>query len=357
MSEITDYRIIGLKTSIHSLRLRIGLLWSYLNKKNQTNPENYYKEKDSHKTKFRKDLTKKNNDQEVLSEYKNYIDNDPSFSNKSQKINLHDKRTISSNADNGLITLLPGECAINQGEKGDSAFLIISGSFNVEIDDKVIGGMSSGEIFGELSLILAEKKLREDLREKFTQQEQIKIEEKKIIAEELKRKQELERKKIELKKQKIAEQQKLKEERIERKLLAKKQEEERKLTEKRRIIEEKKLREQIKKEQKEKKKQLKLEKLAEQTRLKEERERRKQLEKRLIEQKRIEEKRMLSKKRQKEEEEKREDLAQKKNQKLKKSKELDEKNTVQNELFKKITKKQVDERTLESEKKESNHRS
>ena len=158
MSEITDYRIIGLKTSIHSLRLRIGLLWSYLNKKNQTNPENYYKKKDSHKTKFRKDLTKKNNDQEVLGEYKNYIDNDPSFSNKSQKINLHDKRTISSNADNGLITLLPGECAINQGEKGDSAFLIISGSFNVEIDDKVIGGMSSGEIFGELSLILGEER-------------------------------------------------------------------------------------------------------------------------------------------------------------------------------------------------------
>ena len=55
--------------------------------------------------------------------------------------------------------MLPGECAINQGEeKGNSAFLIISGSFNVEINNKVVGGMSSGEIFGELSLILGEKR-------------------------------------------------------------------------------------------------------------------------------------------------------------------------------------------------------
>ena len=35
MSEITDYRITGLKTSIHSLRLRIGFLWNYLNKQNK----------------------------------------------------------------------------------------------------------------------------------------------------------------------------------------------------------------------------------------------------------------------------------------------------------------------------------
>ena len=67
------------------------------------------------------------------------------------------KKTLSKN-DNGLITLLPGECAINQGEKGNSAFLIISGSFNVEINNKVIGGMSSGEIFGELSLILGQER-------------------------------------------------------------------------------------------------------------------------------------------------------------------------------------------------------
>ena len=102
MPEITDYRITGLKTSIHSLRLRIA------NKKLKNNK-------------------------------------------------LDEKRSISKN-DNGLITLLPGECAINQGEKGNSAFLIISGSFNVEINNKVVGGMSSGEIFGELSLILGENR-------------------------------------------------------------------------------------------------------------------------------------------------------------------------------------------------------
>ena len=82
----------------------------------------------------------------------------PIFLNKKLKNNkLDEKKSISKN-DNGLITLLPGECAINQGEKGNSAFLIISGSFNVEINDKVVGGMSSGEIFGELSLILGEEK-------------------------------------------------------------------------------------------------------------------------------------------------------------------------------------------------------
>ena len=158
MPEITDYRIIGLKTSIHSLRLRIGLLWNYLNKKNKTNPANYIKEEGSLKTEPENDLTKKNYDQEGLSEYKNDLDKEPNLTKKKQKINDQDETNITSNIDNGLITLLPGECAVNQGEKGDSAFLIISGSFNVEIDNKVIGGMSSGEIFGELSLILGEER-------------------------------------------------------------------------------------------------------------------------------------------------------------------------------------------------------
>ena len=42
MPEITDYRITGLKTSIHSLRLRIGFLWSYINKQNKEKFETYY---------------------------------------------------------------------------------------------------------------------------------------------------------------------------------------------------------------------------------------------------------------------------------------------------------------------------
>ena len=144
MPEITDYRITGLKTSIHSLRLRIGFLWSYLNKQN--------------KEKFETNHLDKKNIKKDLSANKSNFDKKTNISNKKLKNNkLDEKRSISKN-DNGLITLLPGECAINQGEKGNSAFLIISGSFNVEINNKVVGGMSSGEIFGELSLILGENR-------------------------------------------------------------------------------------------------------------------------------------------------------------------------------------------------------
>ena len=144
MPEITDYRITGLKTSIHSLRLRIGFLWSYLNKQN--------------KEKFETNHLEKKNIKKELPTNKSNLDKKTNSSDKKIKNNkLDEKRSLSKN-DNGLITLLPGECAINQGEKGNSAFLIISGSFNVEINDKVVGGMSSGEIFGELSLILGEER-------------------------------------------------------------------------------------------------------------------------------------------------------------------------------------------------------
>ena len=144
MPEITDYRITGLKTSIHSLRLRIGFLWSYLNKQN--------------KEKFEINHLDKKNIKKDLSANKSNLDKKTNISNKKLKNNKLDKKRSISKNDNGLITLLPGECAINQGEKGNSAFLIISGSFNVEINDKVVGGMSSGEIFGELSLILGEER-------------------------------------------------------------------------------------------------------------------------------------------------------------------------------------------------------
>ena len=144
MPEITDYRITGLKTSIHSLRLRIGFLWSYLNKQN--------------KAKLESDGLAKKNINKGFSKNQSDLDKKTDLLNKKYKNNNLDKKKPNSREDNGLITLLPGECAINQGEKGNSAFLIISGSFNVEINDKVIGGMSSGEIFGELSLILGEER-------------------------------------------------------------------------------------------------------------------------------------------------------------------------------------------------------
>ena len=144
MPEITDYRITGLKISIHSLRLRIGFLWSYLNKQN--------------KVKLAPDGLAKKNINKGLPKNKSDVDQKTNLLNKKYKNNNLDSKKSTSKEDNGLITLLPGECAINQGEKGNSAFLIISGSFNVEINDKVIGGMSSGEIFGELSLILGEER-------------------------------------------------------------------------------------------------------------------------------------------------------------------------------------------------------
>ena len=72
----------------------------------------------------------------------------------------------------------------------------------------------------------------------------------------------------------------------------------------------------------------------------------------MLEQKKIEEKRKLSEKRKREEEEKKKVLAQQKIQKWEKTKKLDENNTNENDLFKKTSKKkEIDHRTLESDKK------
>ena len=56
------------------------------------------------------------------------------------------------------LRILPDQCVFKQGDVGDAAFLILSGSFNVERDEVKVGKISSGEIFGELSLILGEKR-------------------------------------------------------------------------------------------------------------------------------------------------------------------------------------------------------
>ena len=70
------------------------------------------------------------------------------------KINQNEEKKVIN--DDNKIKVLAGDCIVKQGDKGDSAFLILSGSFNVEIDNKVVGSMMPGEIFGELSLILGE---------------------------------------------------------------------------------------------------------------------------------------------------------------------------------------------------------
>ena len=56
------------------------------------------------------------------------------------------------------LRILPDQCVFKQGDDGDAAFLILSGSFNVERNSINVGKISSGEIFGELSLILGEKR-------------------------------------------------------------------------------------------------------------------------------------------------------------------------------------------------------
>ena len=56
------------------------------------------------------------------------------------------------------LRILPDQCVFKQGDVGDAAFLILSGSFNVERNEIKVGKISSGEIFGELSLILGEKR-------------------------------------------------------------------------------------------------------------------------------------------------------------------------------------------------------
>jgi len=54
------------------------------------------------------------------------------------------------------IRILPDQYVCQQGDKGSTAFLVVTGSLAVEIDGKKIGSVAEGEIFGELSLILNE---------------------------------------------------------------------------------------------------------------------------------------------------------------------------------------------------------
>ena len=59
---------------------------------------------------------------------------------------------------NEKIRILPDQIVFNQGDVGDTAYLVVSGSLVVERDHKRVGNLTSGEIFGELSLILGEKR-------------------------------------------------------------------------------------------------------------------------------------------------------------------------------------------------------
>ena len=56
------------------------------------------------------------------------------------------------------IRILPDQYVFKQNEKGNTAYLLISGGLNAELDSKKIGKIEPGEIFGELSLILGENR-------------------------------------------------------------------------------------------------------------------------------------------------------------------------------------------------------
>lgn len=56
------------------------------------------------------------------------------------------------------LRVLPDQYVFKQNEKGDTAFLVISGGLIAELDSKKIGKIETGEIFGELSLILGENR-------------------------------------------------------------------------------------------------------------------------------------------------------------------------------------------------------
>ena len=56
------------------------------------------------------------------------------------------------------IRVLPDQYIFKQNDKGNTAYLVISGGLVAELDNKKIGKIETGEIFGELSLILGENR-------------------------------------------------------------------------------------------------------------------------------------------------------------------------------------------------------
>ena len=56
------------------------------------------------------------------------------------------------------IRVLPDQYIVREGEVGETAFLVISGGLVAEGKGKKIGKIETGEIFGELSLILGENR-------------------------------------------------------------------------------------------------------------------------------------------------------------------------------------------------------
>jgi len=56
------------------------------------------------------------------------------------------------------ILLTEEETLFSQGDEGCEAYMIVSGRLNVIVDQKRVGSMSDGEVFGELALLLNQKR-------------------------------------------------------------------------------------------------------------------------------------------------------------------------------------------------------
>ena len=56
------------------------------------------------------------------------------------------------------LLLTEEETLFSQGDEGDKAYMIISGRLAVFVDKKRVGSMSDGEVFGELALLLNQKR-------------------------------------------------------------------------------------------------------------------------------------------------------------------------------------------------------
>lgn len=56
------------------------------------------------------------------------------------------------------VLMLEGEKLFNQGDEGNLAYMIIHGVLDVIVDGKKVGSMRDGEVFGEMALLLNQKR-------------------------------------------------------------------------------------------------------------------------------------------------------------------------------------------------------
>ena len=56
------------------------------------------------------------------------------------------------------VLMLEEEILFNQGDPGDKAYMVVSGRLAVIVDKKEVGYMGDGEVFGELALLLNQKR-------------------------------------------------------------------------------------------------------------------------------------------------------------------------------------------------------